>query len=98
MSNLLWSQNLTQKGESGKQGWGGGMLCEALQISAQSLTREERQIPIRLLYCILSSRVPNEVGVNISCMGRMVSIIMHETPRSLNNMPQKGTTHLHSTR
>ena len=60
--------------------------------------RESGQIPIRLLYCILSSRVPNEVGVNINCTGRMVSIIMHETPHSLSNMPKKGTTHLHSTR
>ena len=28
--------------------------------------RESGQIPIRLLYCILSSRAPNEVGVNIN--------------------------------
>ena len=28
--------------------------------------RESVQIPIRLLCCILSSRVPNEVAVNIS--------------------------------
>ena len=28
--------------------------------------RESGQIPIRLLYCILSNRVPNEVSVNIN--------------------------------
>ena len=28
--------------------------------------RESGQIPIRLLYCILSSRAPDEVGVNIN--------------------------------
>ena len=36
--------------------------------------RESGQIPIRLLYCILSSRAPNEVGVSINwnafCKGR----------------------------
>ena len=36
--------------------------------------RESGQIPIRLLCCILSSRAPNEVGVNINwdvfCKGR----------------------------
>ena len=54
--------------------------------------RESGQIPIRLLYCILSSRAPNEVGVNINwdafCKGR--------SSVSLNSMPKKATARLHS--
>ena len=53
--------------------------------------RESGQIPIRLLYCILSSRAPNEVGVNINwdafCKGR--------SSVSPNNMPKKATARLH---
>ena len=51
--------------------------------------RECGQIPIRLLYCILSSRVPNEVGVsinwNVFLQGRS-SVITPKTHRSLNNI------------
>ena len=54
--------------------------------------RESGQILIRLLYCILSSRAPNEVGVNINwdtfCKGR--------SSVSLNSMPKKATACLHS--
>ena len=57
--------------------------------------RESGQIPIRLLYCILSSRASNEVGMNISwdafCKGRS-SVIM---PCFLNNMPKKAIACLH---
>ena len=54
--------------------------------------RESGQIPIWLLYCILSSRAPNEVGVNINwdafCKSR--------SSVSLNSLPKKATARLHS--
>ena len=62
-------------------------------LAGQTLTgrRESGQIPIRLLYCILSSRVPNEVDVNINwdtfCKGRS-SVF-------LNSMPKKASARLH---
>ena len=67
----------------------------ALLVSQARLSlgrRESGQIPIRLLYCILSSRAPNEVGVNINwdafCKGR--------SSVSLNSMPNTATARLHS--
>ena len=73
-------------------------VCETfkdgLWVSQPRLSRGKResgQILIRLLYCILSSRVPNEVGVNINwdtfCKGR--------SSVSPNNMPKKATARLH---
>ena len=42
-------------------------LLQVLSVVSQARLslgrRESCQIPIRLLYCVLSSRVPNEVGV-----------------------------------
>ena len=74
-------------------------VCETfkdgLWVSQPRLSRGKResgQILIRLLYCILSSRVPNEVGVNINwdtfCKGR--------SSVSLNSLPKKATSRLHS--
>ena len=57
-------------------------------LAGQTLTRrrESGQIPIRLSCCILSSRVPNEVGGRV-LKGR-TSV---EAPRSISNMPKKAT-------
>ena len=55
------------KKESVKQGWGGCYVKPCKSQPSLSLGRRESgQIPIRLLYWILSSRATNEVGVNIN--------------------------------
>ena len=48
-------------------------------------------IPIRLLYCILSSRAPNEVGVNINWDGFRKG----RSSVFLISMPKKATARLH---
>ena len=76
------------------------IVCwKACIVSQPRLSRGKRefgQIPIRLLYCILSSSASNEVGVNINwdmfCIGRS-SVIM---PRSVNYWPKKATARPHS--
>ena len=45
--------------------------------------RESGQIPVRLLYCILSSRAVNEVGVNIN----WDAFYKGRSSVSLNSMP-----------
>ena len=71
-----------------------GALVSQARLSLRR--RKSGQIPIRLLYCVLSSSASNEVGVNINwdvfCKSRSFII----TPRSLNNMPKKATAPLHS--
>ena len=63
----------------------------SLQARLSLGRRESGQIPIRFLYCILSSRAPNKVSVNINwdvfCKGRS-SVF-------LNGMPKKATARLH---
>jgi len=88
----------------GDKKWGGRGLVDMLlwgeRVVSQARlslgTRESGQIPIRLLYYMLSSRASDKVGVNINwdvfCKGRS-SVI---TPRALNNMPKKATACLHS--
>ena len=45
-----------------------------LQARLSRGRRESGQVPIRLLCCILSSRAPNEVGVNMNetCSGLLL--------------------------
>ena len=61
------------------------VLVSQARLSLRS--RESGQIPIRLLYCIVSSSISNEVGVNINWdvfwKGR--------SSISLNSMPKKAT-------
>ena len=88
----------------GRQEMGGRGLVDMLlwgeRVVSQARlslgTRESGQIPIRLLYYMLSSRASDKVGVNINwdvfCKG-WSSVI---TPRALNNMPKKATACLHS--
>ena len=83
-----------------EEGLAKGVACEtslSTLVSQPRLSRGKRdsgQIPIRHLYCILSSRVPNEVGVNINwdafCKGRS-SVF-------LNSMPKKATLGVFETR
>ena len=57
MHSLGVRPSKNRKGGSGKQG---GM--EVLQANSHTGRRDSDQIPIRILYCILSSRV---LGVNV---------------------------------
>ena len=61
------------------------MQFVCLSLTGQTLTREERVWSNYHQAFVLSSRMPNEVGVNINwnafCKGRS-SVITHETPCS----------------
>ena len=67
--------------------------CSVTIVSQARLShregRESGQVPIRLLYCILSSRVPNDVGVNIIGTCSEKAKLLLNVARSPNNMPKK---------
>ena len=67
--------------------WIGNQLVPAV-LQWLSCHRESGQIPIRLLCCILSSRAPNKVGVNIigMCYEKAGSITRDEAIM-LKNLP-----------